>query len=44
MYQVYGPYQKNDRLIPQVINYCINNKEFPCTNGHQKRDFCMLMT
>ncbi len=39
MYQVYGPYQKNDRLIPQVINYCINNKEFPCTYGHQERDF-----
>ena len=39
MYQVYGPRQKKDRLIPQVINYCINNKEFDCTNGKQIRDF-----
>lgn len=39
MYQVYGPHQKKDRLIPQVINFCIKNKEFACTNGNQIRDF-----
>ena len=39
LYQVYGPYQKNDRLIPQVINFCLKNKKFPCTEGSQKRDF-----
>ncbi len=39
MYQVYGPRQKKDRLIPQVINFCIKNKEFACTNGKQLRDF-----
>ena len=39
MYQVYGPYQKNDRLIPITINACLKNKKFNCTDGLQKRDF-----
>ena len=39
MYQVYGPYQKFDRLIPHTIKNCIKNKKFDCTDGNQKRDF-----
>ena len=38
-YQIYGPYQKFDRLIPQVIKSCLANKKFDCTNGNQLRDF-----
>jgi nucleoside-diphosphate-sugar epimerase len=41
-YQIYGPYQKNNRLIPWVINSCLKNKKFPCTNGSQKRDFLYI--
>jgi len=39
LYQVYGPYQSFNRLIPTVINSCKNNSKFPCSNGNQKRDF-----
>lgn len=39
LYQVYGPYQKYDRLIPFVIKSCIKNKKFYCTEGSQFRDF-----
>ena len=39
MYQIYGPFQKSNRLIPQVINSCIHKKNFPCTDGKQLRDF-----
>lgn len=39
LYQIYGPYQKTNRLIPYIINSCIKNKSFPCTTGSQLRDF-----
>lgn len=39
LYQVYGPYQKIDRLIPMVINSFLKNKSLECTDGKQKRDF-----
>ena len=38
-YQIYGPGQKTDRLIPSVIENCIKNREFNCTEGQQLRDF-----
>ena len=38
-YQIYGPYQKKNRLISQTIIACLNNKKFDCTSGLQKRDF-----
>lgn len=38
-YQIYGPGQKNDRLIPFVINSCLKSKKFPCSAGGQLRDF-----
>ena len=39
LYQVYGPHQKKDRLIPFIINECLKNKKFKCTDGNQTRDF-----
>lgn len=42
LYQVYGPYQKINRLIPYVINKCLKNKRFKCTEGKQKRDFLYI--
>ena len=42
LYQVYGPYQDLNRLIPIVINSCKYNKNFPCSNGKQLRDFLFV--
>ena len=39
LYQVYGPLQKKDRIIPITIDSCLKNKSFACSNGLQKRDF-----
>ena len=39
LYLAYGPKQDLNRLIPIVINSCIENKEFPCSDGKQTRDF-----
>lgn len=41
-YQIYGPNQKNNRLIPQTIEACLKNKKFDCTDGSQKRDFLFI--
>ena len=38
-YQIYGPYQKKDRLIPQAIKTFLKNLKLKCTSGNQKRDF-----
>ena len=42
LFLVYGPHQKNDRLIPQVINGCLNKNFFPVSKGVQLRDFCYV--
>jgi dTDP-glucose 4,6-dehydratase len=39
LYQVYGPNQLANRLIPFIIYQCLKNKKFSCTNGNQLRDF-----
>jgi len=41
-YQIYGPFQDNNRLIPFTINSCIKNEKFHCTPGKQKRDFLFI--
>ena len=41
-YQIFGPFQKLDRLIPQVVKYCLNGMKFNCTEGNQKRDFLFV--
>ena len=38
-YQIYGPNQSINRLIPIVIKSCIKDKKFNCSSGIQKRDF-----
>lgn len=38
-FQVYGPYQKANRLIPDVICSSLKNKSFHCSEGSQLRDF-----
>ena len=42
IYQVYGPHQKFDRLIPYVISNCLKNKSFDCSDGAQFRDFLYI--
>ena len=42
LFLVYGPNQKKDRLIPQVINGCLKKKNFPVSKGNQLRDFCYV--
>ena len=42
LFLVYGPHQKNDRLIPQVIKGCLSKKKFPVSKGNQLRDFCYV--
>tara|TARA_B100000029_G_scaffold480385_1_gene528375 strand:- start:4090 stop:5016 length:927 start_codon:yes stop_codon:yes gene_type:complete len=42
LFLVYGPHQKKDRLIPQVIHGCLKKKKFPVSKGNQLRDFCYV--
>ena len=42
LYQVFGPKQKEDRLIPYVISSCKRDKKFKCTDGKQFRDFLYI--
>ena len=39
---VYGPGQDKSRLIPQIIYGCLENNEFPVSQGEQLRDFCYI--
>ncbi len=41
-YQVYGPNQDINRLIPFVIKQCLKEKKFPCSSGVQYRDFLYI--
>ena len=41
-YQIYGPYQDANRLIPTVIQSCLKNEKFPCSHGLQYRDFLYI--
>ena len=31
-----------NRAIMQILNYCINKKNFPASDGRQIRDFCFI--
>lgn len=42
VYQVYGPAQDVNRLIPQVIKSSLSNKDFNCSEGNQLRDFLYI--
>ena len=39
LYQAYGPKQEINRFIPIVIDACLKNKKFDCSDGKQFRDF-----
>ena len=39
LYQIYGPYQKINRLIPIAINQLLDKKAFSASSGGQLRDF-----
>ena len=41
-YQVYGPAQDSNRIIPYVIRNSIKNKKFACSAGNQIRDFLYI--
>lgn len=38
-YQVYGPHQKKDRLVPIVIDRSLSDDIFNCSSGIQGKDF-----
>lgn len=42
LYQVYGPEQKDNRVIAYVIKNSIQNKKFYCSTGSQIRDFIYI--
>lgn len=42
LFLVYGPRQNVDRLIPQVITGCLENRKFNTSLGNQIRDFCFV--
>ena len=41
-FQIYGPFQKTNRLIPFVISSSLKNKNFNCSEGSQLRDFLYI--
>ena len=41
-FQVYGEKQDLNRVLPQVIKGCLDNKTFPTSKGDQIRDFCHI--
>lgn len=40
LFQVYGPAQDENRVLPYLIKNCLKNKKFKTTNGNQLNDFC----
>jgi len=42
LFQVYGPYQDNNRIVPFLITNCLENKSFRTTKGEQICDFCYI--
>lgn len=39
LYLAYGPKQDINRFLPIIIQGCLKDKKFPCSNGNQLRDF-----
>jgi nucleoside-diphosphate-sugar epimerase len=42
LFLAYGPGQNTQRFIPQVIRACLEDKDFPTSEGRQVRDFCYI--
>ncbi len=41
-FQVYGPAQDQNRILPKIIQGCLKNKKVPVSKGDQIRDFCYI--
>ena len=41
-FQIYGPKQDQNRVVPQAIQSCLKNRKFAATKGDQIRDFCFI--
>ena len=41
-FQIYGPHQSTNRLIPFVISSSLKDKSFNCSEGSQQRDFLYI--
>lgn len=39
IFHLFGPYEDDRRLVPDIIKHLIEGKEAPCTHGAQVRDF-----
>jgi len=42
LYQAFGPNQDLNRFIPIIINGCLKDEKFPCSDGKQFRDFIFI--
>jgi nucleoside-diphosphate-sugar epimerase len=42
LFLTYGPGQDEKRFLPQIIQGCLKNSEFPTSLGEQYRDFCYI--
>jgi len=42
LFLVYGPGQNNRRFLPQIIQQCLLDRNFPTSSGEQLRDFCYV--
>ena len=42
LFLTYGPGQDVKRFLPQIIQGCLNNADFPTSAGEQIRDFCFV--
>jgi|TARA_B100001063_G_scaffold229116_1_gene241061 nucleoside-diphosphate-sugar epimerase len=42
LFQVYGPNQEDNRILPYIIKNCLKNKSFKTTSGKQYNDFCYI--
>lgn len=42
LFLVYGPGQKANRFLPQLLTALLQNKEFSMTKGQQKRDYTFI--
>ena len=41
-FQVYGPKQDKNRILPQLIENCLEDRSFSVTKGQQMCDFCFI--
>ena len=42
IFQVYGPFDNSNKIIPQVLQNCLKNRTLKLTAGFQTRDFCHI--